>query len=291
MRARLWMGLPVLASVAAVAAILVFVPVMPVPGFDRDRDYVVRIALPDAGATIGLPTVEGPPDASRPLVVIDPGHGGHDPGASGPNAREKELVLALGHALRGDLLRGGGIRVAMTRKDDRFLMLEERALIARKLGADLFLSIHADAVADKEGVSGASIYVLSDEASDAAAARLARRENDADRLNGVALASQNDTVSAILIDLSRRRASRESAEFAGLIAREGQGVMRFHPRPLRSAAFVVLKAPDVPSVLFEAGYITNPAEAERLNSDGGRAQFASVMARAIRIYFARQAGN
>lgn len=258
------------------------------------RSYVIRVALPEAGETVGLPPVAGPDDPARPLVVIDAGHGGHDPGASAPGeqgaVREKTLALGLARALRDRLLAEGGVRVAMTRDDDTFLVLEERADIARRLGADLFVSIHADSAGDSTGVSGASVYTLSARASSEAAARFAARENSADRVNGIELAGQDREVNAILVELALRRSQARSREFAGLIVREGDGTLAFHPQALRSAALAVLNAPDVPSALFEAGYISNPAEAERLASPEGQRRFAEVMARAIRIYFARQAG-
>lgn len=253
------------------------------------RGYVIRLALPQAGETVGLPPIEGPADPSRPLVVIDAGHGGHDPGASGEDLREKTLVLGLARALRDQLLREGGVRVALTRDHDTYLVLEERAEIARQLGADLFLSIHADSAGEKEGVTGASVYTLSAKASSEAAARFAARENSADVVNGVPLANQNEDVNAILVDLSQRRTQEQSNEFAGLILREVEGVLDFHPQARRSAALVVLKSPDVPSALFEAGFISNPEEAGRLASPEGQRRFADAMARAIRIYFARQA--
>lgn len=252
------------------------------------RGYVVRIVLPEAGERVGLPPVLGPADPSRPLVVIDAGHGGHDPGASGDAVREKTLALALARALRDRLLEEGGIRVAMTRDDDTFLVLEERSEIARQLGADLFLSIHADSAGDKEAVSGASVYTLSATASSEAAARFAARENSADVINGVPLVNQDEDINAILIELSQRRVQGQSDEFASLILREGEGVLQFHPQPRRSAALVVLRAPDVPSALFEAGFISNPDEADRMASPAGQARFAETMARAIRVYFARQ---
>ncbi|MDD3799296.1 MAG: N-acetylmuramoyl-L-alanine amidase [Novosphingobium sp.] len=252
--------------------------------------YAVRFELPAAGRKIGLPKIEGPQDASRPLVVIDAGHGGHDPGASGMGYEEKALTLGLARTLRDRVLAGGGIRVAMTREDDHFLALAERRDIARALGAGLFISIHADSAGDESGITGATIYTLSAKASDETAARMAARENRADRINGVELEGQSDTVSAILADLSQRRVREESTELAGLIIREGKGLMAFHPTPRRSAAFVVLKSPDVPSVLFEAGYITNPEDAQRLASPEGRQRFAEVVDKAIRVYFARQAG-
>lgn len=261
---------------------------LPLPAVGRS--YVVRIDLPPAGEPADLPRVLGPQDKSRPLVVIDPGHGGHDPGASVPGLREKDLVLNLASGLRDELLRRGGIRVAMTRSDDRFLVLGERYAIARALGADLFLSIHADSSGEVDGVTGASIYTLSEAASSEAAARFAARENNVDRVNGVTLSGQSDAVSTILVDLSQRRTQGDSAEFARLILREGEGILRFHPQARRSAALAVLRAPDVPGVLYEAGFITDREEAGRLISPAGQRQFAEVLARAIRIYFARQSG-
>jgi N-acetylmuramoyl-L-alanine amidase len=277
-----------LAPIALLAGLYALGLTLPVPALGRN--YVLRFALPDADEPADLPSVWGPQDKSRPLVVIDAGHGGHDPGASVPGLREKDLVLRLAVALRDQIVREGGIRVALTRADDRFLVLEERFAVARALGADLFLSIHADSSGERDGVTGASIYTLSEDASSEAAARFAARENSADSVNGVALSGQSDAVSNILVDLSQRRAQSDSAEFAGLIVREGNGVLRFHPQARRSAALAVLRSPDVPGVLYEAGFITNREEAERLVSEKGQRQFAQVMARAIRIYFARTSG-
>ena len=259
------------------------------PTTSRASEYVIRLKLDEPGQAIGLPPVEGPQGLDAPLVVIDPGHGGHDPGASGAGFTEKTLVLALATALRDQLLEQGAIRVAMTRSEDRFLALEERADIARRLGAQLFLSIHADSAGDAEAVSGATIYTLAARASDQAAARLAARENNADSINGVVLRQHGDAVSSILVDLAQRSANEAAAEFAGLVIREGEGTLSFHPNPRRSAAFAVLRAPDVPSVLFEAGYISNPDDAAWLASQEGSAAFAAVMARAIRVHFARRA--
>ena len=294
MRYRLQIALVFLAPVVLLGALYALGDALGVKAPLLGRGYVIRLPLPDAGETVGLPPVEGPSDPARPLVVIDAGHGGHDPGASGAealgNLKEKTIALALARALRDRLLREGGVRVAMTRDDDTFLVLEERAEIARQLGADLFLSIHADSAGEKDDVTGASVYTLSDKASSEAAARFAARENSADTVNGVALANQDEAVNAILVELAQRQAAAQSDEFAGLIVREGEGALAFHPQARRSAALVVLKAPDVPSALFEAGFISNPEEAGRLASPQGQARFAEAMARAIRIYFARQAG-
>ena len=260
---------------------------VPVPVLGRG--YVVKIELPEAGQRLDLPEVLGPQDATRPLVVIDAGHGGPDPGAVGQGIQEKRIVLGLARALRDRLLEDGGLRVAMTRDDDSFVVLAERVAIARELGASLFVSIHADSAGEQADVSGASIYTLSEEANSEAAARFARRENDADRLNGLDVSGQDDAVEAILVELSQRQTAAKSSDFAALVVREGEGRIAFHPRARRSAALAVLRAPDIPAILFEAGFVTNPAEAERLSSAEGRENFAATMASAIRIFLAREA--
>jgi N-acetylmuramoyl-L-alanine amidase len=275
---------PVVVFFAMVAADRIF----GAPG--RSGSYSVRIELPPAGGEVGLPPIEGPLDASRPLVVIDPGHGGHDPGAGAGRIKEKELTLALASELRKQLLTHGGVRVAMTRSDDRYLLLEERSGIARRLKADLFLSIHADS-ADHADASGATVYTLSDKGTDEIATRLAARENRADTINGVRLAGTSDTVGAILVDLSQRDTGVRSAELARLILREGVERIPFRARSLQQAAFVVLKSPDIPSVLFEVGYISNDKDAGRLASPAGREAFAETTAQAIRVFFARHAAG
>ena len=257
---------------------------IPVP--EIGRGYVVHIELPVADTPGSLPDVAGA--NSAPLVVIDAGHGRHDPGAAGQGYREKTIVLDLARALRDELEKGGGVRVALTRDEDRYLVHAERVDIARKLGADLFISIHADSAGDAADVTGASIYTLSNQASSQAAARFAERENASDRLNGVDVGGESDAVSTILVELSQRRTQEKSDELARLILREADGVIDFHPQARRAAALKVLRAPDVPSILFESGFITNEEDAQRLASPEGRSRFAEVMARAIRIYFARQ---
>jgi N-acetylmuramoyl-L-alanine amidase len=264
---------------------------IPVP--EWSRDYVLRFALGEESAPVELPAIVGPDDPSLPLVVIDAGHGGRDPGAIGKDARgrrvqEKDITLALALALRDELLRAGRIRVALTRDDDRILPLSYRPEIARQLDADLFVSIHADSAGERDDVSGASIYTLSEEASSEAAARFAARENDADRLNGIAIEGQSEAVSAILVELSQQRTQEDALEFSGLVVREGGDQLAFVPRPRRSAALAVLRAPDVPSVLFESGFVTNRTDRDRLTTPEGQAQYAGVLARAIRVYFARR---
>lgn len=282
---RVQIALLFLAPVIFVAGLYVFGRVLPVPFLGRD--YVIRVELPEPGTTLGLPEIQGPDDPTRPLVVIDAGHGGHDPGASGAQLQEKTVVLGLARALRDRLLADGGVRVALTRDDDRYLVLAERVQVARALGADLFLSIHADSAGEQEGITGASIYTLSDEASSEAAARFAERENAADRINGTVLGGDNANVDAILVELAQRRTSIASDTFADLIVREGGDDLVFHPQARRAAGLAVLRAPDVPSVLFEAGFISNRTEAQRLASEDGQRGFASAMARAIRVQLAR----
>jgi len=259
-------------------------------GGEAAHDYVVRLDLPSADRPIDLPAIAGPQDASRPLVVIDPGHGGFDPGAGAGEVKEKAVALAIALDVRKRLLAAGGIRVAMTRQDDRFVSLSARPSIARQLGADLFVSIHADS-AEADGARGASVYVLSESGSSDAAARFAARENRADTVNGISLSQTSDSVGAILLDLSQREAQGGSVELAQLVLRELRGKLPLHHDGLESASLAVLKAPDVPSILFETGYISNVDDAAYLASDEGRATIADAAARAIRAYLARAASR
>ncbi|ANI78295.1 N-acetylmuramoyl-L-alanine amidase [Sphingobium sp. EP60837] len=253
------------------------------------RWHSITVPIPPVARGLSLPRVEGPADASRPLVVIDAGHGGHDPGAINARTgqREKDLTLTIAEAIRDALLKSGRVRVALTRDDDRFLLLQERYGVARKLNADLFLSVHADS-ADNEEAQGATVYTLSEVASDREAARMAARENRADVLNGINLGGQRDDVSSILIDLTQRETMRESASFAALLKREASPFMAFRNVFHRYASLMVLKAPDTPSVLFETGYLSNDKDAAFLASRTGRASIAKGVARAIEVYFARR---
>lgn len=248
----------------------------------------IMVRIPDAAPSIALPPIEGPSDPRRPLVVIDAGHGGHDPGAYNDTLkiREKDLTLAIAKAVRDELLKTNRIRVALTRSDDRFLVLEERSGLARKLGADLFISIHADAT-DHADVRGATVYTLSDIASDREAARLAARENRADIINGVDLSDKKSAVSSILIDLTQRETMDTSSRFADLLHREALAHFRFRKPHHRYASLVVLKSPDTPSVLFEAGYVSNDEDAGWMATKDGRLQLAKGLTAAISVHFAR----
>ena len=251
--------------------------------------YSESIALPHRAPPAALPRIHG--DASRPLVVIDAGHGGRDPGAIGADgAREKDLTLASALAIRDALLASGRVRVALTREDDRFLVLQERFGLARKLKADLFISVHCDSAGDADA-TGATVYTLSEVASDKEAARLAARENRADIIAGVDLGAQSADISSILIDLTQRETMNASARFARLLGREAQPLMPIKQNYHRMAALVVLKAPDMPSVLFETGYISNPGDAAFLASEDGRRRIARSVRQAVEIHFATRTAS
>lgn len=237
-----------------------------------------------------LPRVQGP--RGRPLVVIDAGHGGHDPGAVSPfgNRREKDATLAIALAIRDQLIASGRVRVALTREDDRFIILNERYEIARRLNADLFISVHVDS-AENPQANGATIYTLSEVASDREAARLARRENAANIINGINLGGEDEDVRSILLDLTRRETMNVSTRFADVLYRQGRTTMSFRNDYHRFAGFVVLKAPDTPSVLLEVGYLTNEEDVERVFGQAGQREIARGVAGAIETHFARRVAD
>lgn len=252
-----------------------------------DRGYRVSVPVPSHRRQAKLPEIRG--NADRPLVVIDAGHGGHDPGAISPHGglREKDLTLKVARAIRDALLDGGRVRVALTRDRDEFLVLQERYALARRMGASLFISVHCDS-AENPLATGASIYTLSEVASDREAARLAARENKADILAGLDLGAQSADISSILIDLTQRETMNASAGFARLLGREASGLIPLKPNYHRMASLMVLKAPDLPSILFETGYLSNEADAERLASADGRRAIAKSVQRAVEVHFARR---
>ena len=240
---------------------------------------------PPAPAT---PKPATPPDP-RPVVVIDPGHGGIDNGTRAGEEAEKNLVLAFGLALRDRLEKSGKYRVVMTRTDDTFIPLDDRVKIGRSQAAALFVSIHADYLPHGEGdVQGATIYTVSDKASDAEAARLAESENRADAIGGVNLTQEPTEVADILIDLAQRETRTFSNRFAHLLMGEMKSATRMHKHPLKSAGFRVLKAPDVPSVLVELGYVSNKADLDHLKSDSWRSKTVGSMAQAIDVFLAKR---
>jgi N-acetylmuramoyl-L-alanine amidase len=239
-------------------------------------------------ATTAALTPAAIPDA-RPLIVIDPGHGGIDNGTQSGGEMEKTLVLGFGLALRDRIEKSGKYRVVMTRTDDTFIPLDDRVKIARTQSAALFVSIHADALPRREGdAQGATIYTLSDKASDAEAERLADAENKADSIGGVNLTDEPTEVADILIDLAQRETKTFSNRFAHLLMTEMKTTARMHKNPLKSAGFRVLKAPDVPSVLVELGYVSNKDDLEHLVSESWRNKTVGSMAQAIDAFFAKR---
>lgn len=252
------------------------------------RKYEVSAPI-KAGASKSLPKISGPADGTLPLVVIDAGHGGHDPGAVSPHGgqREKDITLAIAKAVQREMLKSGRVRVALTRDADKFLVLQDRYEIARKMNADLFVSIHADS-AESQDATGGTVYTLSEVASDREAQRLAARENKANLINGVNLGGTDANVSSILIDLTQRETMNVSADFAKLLLREARPNMRMRSNSHRFASFIVLKAPDTPSILFETGYLSNAADVSFLSSAEGQQKVARSLANAIQIHFARR---
>ncbi len=229
------------------------------------------------------------PIDKRPVVAIDPGHGGIDNGTQAGGESEKNLVLGFALALRDRIEKIGKYRVVMTRTDDTFIALADRVRIARNQSAALFISIHADALPRREGdAQGATIYTLSDKASDAEAERLAEAENKADAIGGVNLTEEPTEVADILIDLAQRETRTFSNRFARLLKSEMKTTARMHKHPLKSAGFRVLKAPDVPSVLLELGYVSNKSDLEHLVSDNWRAKTVGSVAQAIDAFLTRR---
>lgn len=255
--------------------------------FGSEPRYKLSIPVPPPTKAQPLPKVAG--NDNRPLVVIDAGHGGVDPGAINPETglREKDVTLKIAKAIRDKLLESGRVRVALTRSDDRYLVLRERYGIARRLHGDLFISVHCDSVGSGEA-SGASVYTLSEVASDKEAARLAARENKADVIAGVDLGDEAADVSSILIDLAQRETMNNSAGFARLLGREARPLIPTKTVFHRMASLMVLKAPDMPSILFETGYISNARDAAFLDSREGRNKIAESVTRAVEIHFARK---
>jgi N-acetylmuramoyl-L-alanine amidase len=255
---------------------------------DRDT-FLKRMALENKAAP-ATPTAVMPasnPNDSRPLVVLDPGHGGVDTGTRGPGGElEKDIVLDFAQRLRDRIEKSGKYRVLMTRTDDTFVPLPDRVRIARNAKASLFVSIHADSLPKKEGdAQGATIYTLSDKATDPEAERLAEQENKADVIAGVDLKDEPDDVAGILLDLAQRETKTFSVQFAHKVVDDLKGVARLYKSPMKSAGFRVLKDPDVPSVLVELGYVSNKQDLASLLSDTWRDHTADALAHAIDGYF------
>jgi N-acetylmuramoyl-L-alanine amidase len=268
-----------------------------------DPDILAAMA---AQAVQSTPSVPPAPNSAkqatrtRQVIMIDPGHGGVDPGAVGPNLAgqppvlEKTVVLAVSKLLAATLLTTGRYEVVLTRSGDTFVPLEQRAAQSRRLGADLFISVHADSVAanaNAQGVRGATVYMLSDDASDEQARRLAEKENAADQAGGLQVAAKldSDQVRNILVDLMRRETSEFSAEFRATVVGELSRRIAMAREPQRAAAFKVLKQTEVPAVLIELGYMSNGQDQKLLQSAAWQAQVAGSIAAAVDQFFAKRA--
>jgi N-acetylmuramoyl-L-alanine amidase len=225
-----------------------------------------------------------PPPPAKPLIVIDPGHGGIDPGALGSDTMEKNITLSVAKQLRQQLLATGRFRVVLTRDKDVFVPLRDRFKIARDKGADLFISLHADSNPSTQA-RGASVYTLSDKASDAEAEALATKENKSDVIAGVDLSKENQTVTGILIDLAQRETTNMSSRFASILVNDLRNDTMMLQNSHRFAGFAVLKAPDVPSVLLEMGYVSSSADERLLTDSGHQKKLAGSISRAIEDYF------
>jgi len=254
--------------------------------------YLATAGWPKGAAEPTSPADEPPvedfsdkPANAKRVVVIDPGHGGVDPGATGVDGTyEKDLVLPLGKALRDALERTGKYTVVMTRDTDIFLSLKARVAVARRSKADLFVSLHADSAPDSF-VRGASVYTLSEKASDKEAEALAKAENQSDVIAGVDLTNESDVVTSILIDLAQRETKNNAVKFAQNLVPELQRAGDVTQKSHRFAGFRVLKAPDVPSVLIEVGYVSNRLDESVMGTNRWRRVMTTAISRAIDRYF------
>jgi N-acetylmuramoyl-L-alanine amidase len=252
---------------------------------------VVAAQPPRAPQQIPEPAREKSAAAGLPLIVIDPGHGGIDSGAVTANGDlEKAIVLDFAQTLAEKLVQSGRYDALLTRSDDTFVSLADRVRIARESKAALFLSIHADTLTDPFGVRGATIYTLSEKASDADAEKYAEKENRSDAIAGVDLAAEPDEVADILIDLTRRETKTFSTRFARQLVDEFRAAATLNKNPLRSAGFRVLRAADVPSVLLELGYLSNAQDAKLLISPEWRDRTTDAVLRSVDGFFNARAG-
>jgi N-acetylmuramoyl-L-alanine amidase len=242
-----------------------------------------------AGTPVGVAMVGPPPpkpERRKLVIVLDPGHGGIDPGGVGVHGiEEKTITLPMALEVKRLLEAEGRYKVILTRDDDTYVTLRDRVMVAHDAGADLFVSIHTDMNSDR-AQRGASVYTLSEKASDKEAARLAASENKVDILTGADLSNQDPVVTSILIDLAQRDTSNHSITLADELVDELGSVTRLVRHTRRFAGFVVLKSPDTPSVLIELGYLSNPQDARRLTQPGYRATLAGAIVRGIDQYFA-----
>jgi N-acetylmuramoyl-L-alanine amidase len=254
---------------------------------DHGSDPAEDLSSPEITGSLPsvVPAIPATIVGRKHVIVIDPGHGGIDPGAiSSSGTKEKDVVLSFAKALQTALLANGNIEVVLTRDDDRFLALQSRVELARAKQADLFIAVHADTLS-QHSVRGATLYTLSDKASDAEAEALAQKENRADDIAGVNLQQQSSTIADVLVNLAQRESKNRAAMFAEVAVEKLKSATVFTGKPMRSAGFMVLKAPDVPSVLVELGYLSNAQDAKNMNDETWRSSFAKAMAAAVADHF------
>ena len=264
-------------------------------GHGVSASFLLPVAATAAGAPHAAAQHPAPFPPARPrtlpLVLLDPGHGGKDPGATGISGTyEKHIALAAAQELRRQLEASGRYRVQLSRTRDVFIPLEDRVGIAQRCGAALFVSMHADALNDPH-VRGASVYTLADTASDAQTAALARRENAADRFGGPSFRDAPPEVAHILASLVRQETRAGSARMARSVVSELHHDLPLLQNPSRHASFMVLKAADIPSVLVEMGFMSNPADEAALRRSDHRARVAGAMKRAVDAYFTNGPGG
>ena len=234
-------------------------------------------------------SADGAAKGSRKLVVaVDAGHGGEDPGAvTRSNIREKDVVLAISRALKRRIDRTPGMKAVLIRNGDYYVGLRRRTEIARRHGADLFVSVHADSFRDAR-ISGSSVYVLSRRGASSEAARwLAQQENSSDFVGGVSIDDKDDLLASVLVDLQQTATLSASAEVGGQVLKSLGRVGRRHKRRIEQAGFLVLKSPDIPSILIETGFLTNPSDAKRLSNSKHQEKVARAILDGILRYFDR----
>lgn len=261
------------------------------PSNDANFDLAMKKAPPPRAPKVDEPKIDvqlAPRQNAKKIIVIDAGHGGIDPGAIGKSgAYEKHVTLAVAKKLRDHLQKTGRYKVILTRDRDFFIRLRERVAIGRRAGGDLFISLHADSIGNPK-IRGATVYTLSEKASDKEAASLANKENRSDIIAGVDLETESDDVSNILIDLAQRETMNLSAEFAGALIPSMRRAVTMRSNSHRFAGFAVLKAPDVPSVLVELGYLSNRADEAFLKSKKGQLRISTALAKAVDEYFKKK---
>jgi N-acetylmuramoyl-L-alanine amidase len=250
----------------------------------------MAVVTPEVVAPVkpAAPKIEPPQVVRMVTIALDPGHGGEDPGAIGAaGTREKDIVLAIAKRLKFKIEEQPNMRVMLTRDGDYFVPLGTRVEKARKVQADLFVSIHADAFM-KPSARGSSVFVLSEKGASSSAARwLATKENQADLIGGINMKTHDRQLASVLLDLSTTAQINDSMKLGKAVLSEIGGFARLHKASVEQAGFAVLKAPDIPSILIETAFISNPEEEAKLRDNGYQDQIASAIMKGIKVYFAK----